>query len=120
MAKILIVDDDPSMLSFLSKALENAGHNIIAHDNGQDALDTLINMSDFDLLLSDVVMPGMDGIELSKKAVEHLPDLKIMFITGFSASLISGPKTANMSNKVIPKPFHLNDLVARVEKILQE
>lgn len=120
MAHILIVDDDPAMLSFLSKALENAGHKITSDKNGLDALKTLQENSSFDLLLTDVVMPGMDGMELSTAAEKLYPALKIMFITGFAASALNKAKGPNINGRVIAKPFHLKDLIARVEALLAE
>lgn len=121
MAQILIVDDDPAMLSFLSRALENAGHTITTKDNGLDALGALKSTPDFQLLLTDIVMPGMDGVELANKATQLYPDLKTMFITGFSAVALNktlGNNAPTNTNAVMAKPFHLNDLVNRVEKIL--
>ncbi|MGB0720398.1 MAG: response regulator, partial [Bdellovibrionales bacterium] len=85
MAHILLAEDDTSMLGFIKLALEKAGHSVEATENGYDALKTLEGGENFDLLLTDIVMPGMDGIELSQKASKLNPDLKIMFITGFSA-----------------------------------
>ena len=73
----------------------------------------------FELLLTDIVMPGMDGIELARRAAELDPDLKIMFITGFAAVALnrrrrSAPKNA----KVLSKPFHLREIVTEVERMM--
>lgn len=118
MAHILIVDDDPAMLSFLSNALEKAGHTVTIKENGQDALDILQSDQDFDLILSDVIMPGIDGIELSKEAARLLPDLKIMFITGFSAVALGDKNPEKTGKDVISKPFHLSELLIRIEEML--
>jgi len=118
MARILIAEDDSSMRSFLTMALERAGHQIIAAATGTEALSVLETRNDFDLLLSDIVMPGMDGIELSQKAAELYPELKIMFITGFAAVAMASTEPENDNAKILSKPFHLNDLVQNVEKIL--
>ena len=120
MARILIVDDDIAMLEFLSKALDNAGHNVVTKDNGRDALDLIKADQNFDLILSDVIMPGMDGIELSSEVAKLLPSLKIMFITGFSAVALGTKNPAQMGQAVMSKPFHLNELVKRVDEILSE
>ena len=70
MANILIAEDDQSMRQFLAMALERAGHSVKTAEDGKDALRTLLeDEAQFDLLLADIVMPGMDGIELSQKAM---------------------------------------------------
>ena len=118
MAHILIVDDDMAMLSFLSTALERAGHTTESRNNGRDALAELKSDTYYDLLLTDIVMPGMDGVELSKEASTLFPELKIMFITGFSAEAALPKSSASFKGNIMAKPFHLNDLIARVEEIL--
>lgn len=123
MAQILIVDDDPSMLSFLSSALENAGHTITSKDNGLCALEALEENTEFSLLLTDIVMPGMDGVELANKAKRLYPNLKTMFITGFSVVALRqtlGNNAPDNKSNVMAKPFHLKDLVSRVEAILAD
>jgi CheY-like chemotaxis protein len=72
----------------------------------------------FSLLLTDIVMPRMDGIELARKASEIDPELKIMFITGFAAVTLNSDKPAPKDARVLSKPFHLKDLVAEVDKLL--
>ena len=118
MARILLAEDDDSMRSFLAKALKRAGHEVIDADNGLDAL-ALLGDQGFDLLLADVVMPGLDGIELARRAAEIDPDLKIMFITGFAAVALRADTEAPKDAKVLSKPFHLRDLVNEVEKMLE-
>ena len=120
MAHILIAEDDSSMRHFLSMALSRAGHSVDAYGNGQDAFDALVHAAQsYDLLLSDIVMPGMDGIELSKKAAAHVPGMKIMFITGFAAvAPVAGGVATGGAAQVLAKPFHLKDLVDQVETLL--
>ena len=119
MARILIAEDDVSMLGFLKLALEKAGHQVIDENNGVDALKTLTDdKKGFDLLLTDIVMPGMDGIELSQQATKLKPDLKVMFITGFSAVAVGRDDIDIEKEKILSKPFHLNDLVQHVETLL--
>ncbi len=118
MAKILLAEDDESLRQFLAKALQRAGHNVTHCGDGLDALEAVEN-DEFDLLLADIVMPGMDGIELARRSAERLPDLRVLFITGFAAVALharrSGPK---QDTKILSKPFHLRELVDQVEKIL--
>ena len=120
MARILIAEDDTSMLGFLKLALEKAGHTVREESNGVDALNRIKDKEeqDFDLLLTDIVMPGMDGIELSQEATKAKPDIKVMFITGFSAVAVGREDFDPDKAKILSKPFHLNDLVDQVETLL--
>ena len=115
--KILLAEDDNDMRRFLVKALENAGHNVVAFDNGRSAYER-IREEPFTLLLTDIVMPEMDGIELARRATELDPDLKVMFITGFAAVALNADSTAPKHAKVLSKPIHLRDLVNEVQKML--
>lgn len=113
MARILIAEDDASMRQFLAMALEKAGHTVTLCENGILALQTIETDPAYDLLLSDIVMPGIDGIELSRKAVAIIPNLEIIFITGFAA--VTGQQT---QAQILSKPFNLKDLVSKVDAIL--
>ena len=115
--KILLAEDDNDMRRFLVKALENAGYEVIDYDNGMSAYRRL-REEPFELLLTDIVMPEMDGIELARRAAELDPDIKIMFITGFAAVALNADSRAPKDAKVLSKPFHLRDLVNEVEKLL--
>lgn len=117
MARILIAEDDDSMRHFLGRALLRAGHEVIAVGNGDDAL-TLVKESRFQLLLCDIVMPGLDGIELAKRAGQLDPDLKMLFITGFTAVAPHPVDGDRPMAHVLPKPFHLRELVEEVDRAL--
>ena len=119
MATILLAEDDETMRRFIALALERAGHSVTQHNNGLDAfLDIERHPTKYDLLLTDIVMPGMDGIELSQKATAIRLGFKIMFITGFTAIAAAKRDDAPEGTKVIAKPFHLKELVDQVQKIL--
>ncbi|MGV8997193.1 MAG: cell cycle two-component system response regulator CpdR [Parvibaculaceae bacterium] len=117
MARILLAEDDDSMRRFLAKALQNAGHDVESFGNGDEAHNKLKG-DVFDILLTDIVMPEMDGIELARRAAELDPTLKIMFITGFAAVALNPETDAPKDAKVLSKPFHLRDLVAEVERMM--
>jgi two-component system cell cycle response regulator CpdR len=117
MARILLAEDDDNMRIFLKRALERAGHQVSAVGDGESAL-TLAGDGGFDLLLADVVMPGIDGIELARRASALLPDLRIMFITGFAAVALNQPGFTRRQPRVLAKPFHLRQLVNEVDKVL--
>ena len=115
--RILLAEDDDSMRGFLARALERAGYDVIAYDNGAEAFARL-KEEPFTLLLTDIVMPRMDGIELARRASELDPDLKIMFITGFAAVTLNSELQTPKDARVLSKPFHLKDLVREIDKLL--
>ena len=114
--KILLAEDDESMRIFLAKALSKAGYEVKSYETGIEAFEFLKD-EPFTLLLTDIVMPEMDGIELARKAAEVDPDLKIMFITGFAAVALNA-ENSTPDAKVLSKPFHLRDLVNEVDRML--
>lgn len=117
MARILLAEDDESLRSFLQKALEKTGHEVCAVPDGVQAAGAMVSRR-FDLIVADIVMPGLDGIELARHARERWPDLPIMFITGFAAVALKARNEFSRRAKVMSKPFHLRDLVQEVDRIL--
>lgn len=116
--KILLAEDDDAMRVYLERALVNAGYEVDSVDRGTAAL-PLLEDGNYSLLLSDIVMPEMDGIELAQKCNEISPDTKVMFITGFAAVTLKASREQPHA-KVLSKPFHLRDLVLEVERVLEE
>ena len=117
MIRILLAEDDASMREYLQRALQRVGYDVEAVGCGTEAM-PLIAPGRYDLLLTDIVMPEMDGIELARKASELDPDLKIMFITGFAAVALNPDSHAPKDAKILSKPFHLRDLVDQEERML--
>jgi two-component system, cell cycle response regulator CpdR len=117
LTRILLAEDDDAMRGFLERALKKAGHDVVSFANGAEAFERL-KQEPFSLLLTDIVMPRMDGIELARRAAELDPDLKIMFITGFAAVILNNDTEAPKDAHVLSKPFHLKDLVREVERLL--
>ncbi|MCW1402232.1 response regulator [Novosphingobium sp. MW5] len=115
MIRILLAEDEDAMRTYLARALENAGYEVVAVDRGTAAL-PLLEEQHFDLLLSDIVMPEMDGIELAQRCAEVSPETKVMFITGFAAVTLKANREAPQA-RVLSKPFHLKDLVMEVERV---
>ncbi len=115
--RILLAEDDNDMRRFLERALEQAGYRVVSFDNGLAAYNRL-REEPFELLLTDIVMPEMDGIELARRATELDPDIKVMFITGFAAVALNPDSNAPRDTKILSKPFHLRDLVNEVQKLL--
>ena len=119
MADILLAEDDDAMRQFLATALTRAGHRVVSHRDGRQALEALEALDKpYDLLIADIVMPGVDGIELARRARLGQPELRVMFITGFAAVALEEGKPVVPGATVLSKPFHLRDLVSQVKELL--
>lgn len=119
MIRILLAEDDDAMRTYLARALEQSGYSVAAVDRGTAAI-PLLEVEKFDLLLSDIVMPEMDGIELAQRCAELSPSTKVMFITGFAAVTLKAAGRDAPHAKMLSKPFHLKDLVMEVERLFEE
>jgi two-component system cell cycle response regulator CpdR len=117
MMRILLAEDDDSLRAFLTRALERAGFEVRACADGDEALHALPEQ-EWDLLLTDIVMPGADGIEVARQAAVVQPELRIMFITGFAAVALAAKESAPQGAKVLSKPIHLREIVAEVERMM--
>ncbi|MCL6677747.1 response regulator [Sphingomonas sp. RG327] len=117
MPRILLAEDDTSMREYLQRALQRVGYDVDSVGCGTEAM-PLLESDRYDLLLTDIVMPEMDGIELAQKASAIDPDIRVMFITGFAAVALQSGRAAPEA-KMLSKPFHLKDLVAEVDRIFQ-
>ena len=116
--RILLAEDEEAMRAYLERALNKAGFEVTSVDRGTEAV-PLLEKEHFDLLLSDIVMPEMDGIELAQRCAEISPRTKVMFITGFAAVSLRASREQPHA-KVLSKPFHLRDLVLEVERVFEE
>jgi two-component system cell cycle response regulator CpdR len=116
MTRILLAEDDDSLRGFLARALERAGYEVKACADGEEAVAELDDR--WDLLLTDIVMPGIDGIEVARQAAARQPQMRIMFITGFAAVALSAGTQAPQGAKVLSKPIHLREIVTEVEKLI--
>ena len=117
MARILLAEDDDNLRRFLGRGLTRAGHTVLSAPDGDVAF-ALILEEPVDLLLADVVMPGLDGIELARRATIRWPGLRVMFITGFAAVALRNRQIGTQAATVLAKPFHLRELVGEVTRIL--
>lgn len=116
MATILIAEDDDNMRFFIHNALVRAGHFVKSVENAKKAL-ALLEKEEFDLLLTDVSMPGMNGLELTQEGLKKWPSMRVIFITGFSAMALKCRKY-NSKISLLSKPFHLNDLIHQIDVTL--
>jgi len=117
MARILIAEDDPAVRTFVSRALTYRGFHVTAVDDGTRALEMLESES-FDLLVTDVVMPGLDGIGLALKVTVDRPELPVLLMTGFSAERQRAHNLDELVCQVLVKPFTLKQVCEVVETAL--
>ena len=116
-AKILLAEDDESMRAFLTRSLTRVGHEVRSVCDGFEALPYLSD-GDFDLLVTDIVMPGMDGLELARRSTLEMPGMKVVFITGFAAVSLNSHASQDSVARVLSKPFHLRTLVDEIDRVL--
>ncbi|MEP2987624.1 MAG: response regulator [Parasphingorhabdus sp.] len=117
MIKILLAEDEKAMREHLTRALEKANYEVTAVDRGTAAIPHL-KSEEFDLLLTDIVMPEMDGIELAQQCATISPTTQVMFITGFSGVTLRAGESVPKA-KILSKPFHLRDLVLEVQRMFE-
>ena len=119
MARILLAEDDDQMRAFLTRGLRRAGHAVDPAPDGAAAL-VQAHEANYDLLLADVVMPGLDGIELARRVSLCQPGIHVMFITGFAAVALQDGGIATNRPRVLAKPFHLRHLIDEIENLLMQ
>ncbi|HEY8566800.1 MAG TPA: response regulator [Beijerinckiaceae bacterium] len=120
MARILLVDDEEPVRGFLKRGLEMDGHSVLTAIDGADGLDRLKEAAGaFDLLITDIRMPLMDGIALALAAKRDYPDLVILLMTGFADQRERARGLDAIVADVLTKPFSLGDLRATVTRVLK-
>jgi CheY-like chemotaxis protein len=119
MARVLIVDDEESMRALVARAIAMDGHNIVAAQDGAEALEILVRDGGaYDLLLTDIQMPVMDGIALALMAARDFPRLTILLMTGFADQRERASNLNAIVHDVITKPFSAADLRTAVADAL--
>ena len=119
MAKILIAEDDDAIRGLVVRALKDDGHDLTAAENGADAFDALSRHNGkFDLLLTDVKMPTMDGIALALAAGRDHPEMAIMLMTGYSDQRERAHELDALVHDVIAKPFSVEQIKGAVREAL--
>jgi CheY-like chemotaxis protein len=120
MARILVAEDDPSVRAFVVSALTMKGHEVVAEEDGGLAAETVdAEAGRFDLLLSDIKMPIMDGIGLALHVAAKYPDIIIVLMTGFADQRERAHGLEALIYDVITKPFTLADLLQKVDDALE-
>jgi two-component system cell cycle response regulator CpdR len=117
MASILVAEDDQAVRDFVSRALAYYGHDVTTVADGSAALAALAERQ-YDLMLTDIVMPGMDGIALATQATKDNPDMSVLMMTGFASE---GQRAHTQQvDRIISKPFSLKEICTAVEEALQK
>jgi two-component system cell cycle response regulator CpdR len=118
MPRVLIVDDEESMRMLVARAIAMDGHDIATAEDGAEALEILSEQGAFDLLLTDIQMPVMDGIALALAAARDFPDLTILLMTGFADQRERASGLNAIAHDVITKPFTVADIRTAVADAL--
>ena len=116
-ATVLVAEDNPAVREFIVRSLQSAGHTVTAVADGQIALDALSHEK-FKVLVTDIVMPNVDGIALALKAVRLYPDLRIVMISGYAQERMRAHNLDALVHRIIAKPFSLEEICAAVKDAL--
>jgi len=116
--RILVVDDDAAVRDVTSSMLRQIGYGVVEVEDGQAALDALARGESYDLMLIDIAMPGLSGIETARRAREGRPELRVLFVTGF-ADASEQPEPGTGHDPLIKKPFRFDDLRDEVQRALK-
>ncbi len=116
-ARVLIAEDNPAVREFITRALGGAGHEVTQTADGQQALDKL-GQATFDVLVTDIVMPNVDGIALALKATSLHPDLRIVMISGYAQERMRAHNIDALVHRIIAKPFSIDEICDAVKDAL--
>jgi PAS domain S-box-containing protein len=116
--RVLLVDDEPDLLETTGELFRTLGFEVLSATSGEEALELLKRTPDLPLLFSDVVMPGMSGFELARKARALAPGIKVILASGYVAEGVAAKEGGALDSfEFLPKPYRLSDLVQRLRKI---
>jgi two-component system cell cycle response regulator CpdR len=118
MARILVAEDERAVREFVCRALDQEGHTVTSVEDGLEALSQLA-VKEFDLLLTDIVMPGMDGIALALKVARDKPDMPILMMSGYAMERQRAHNLDALIHEVVAKPFTLRQILDAVQKVLK-
>lgn len=118
MTRVLVVDDEPMVRSFVDRVLREAGYETTLASDGPEALAALEARGPFDLLLTDQMMPAMNGDEVARRARLGRPDLKVLYLTGFSDHLFNAKSMLWTDEAFLDKPCSMKELTEAVSLLL--
>ena len=115
--RVLLVEDNPHVLVFARQLLEDLHYNVFAAESGEQAMELIAANEGIDLLLADVVMPGMSGIELAQAARRHWPELPVVLATGYSDEILRGSASAF---EILRKPYDIHSLGTAIVAAMED
>ena len=120
-ATVLLVEDDRPLLEFFSRVLRRDGYRVLEAENGVEALKVAEDHSDdrIDVLLSDVAMPYMDGIQLAERLREIRPEIQVLLTTGLPIQMVMDRCGPTFKADFLPKPFSVSDLSGKIKRLVE-
>ncbi|MBF0246790.1 MAG: PAS domain-containing protein [Alphaproteobacteria bacterium] len=116
---VLLVEDEDAVRMFSARALREKGYTVLEATNGEEALEVInAQTKAIDLIVTDVVMPGMDGHTLVQFVRQEMPDVKVILISGFADNVLPGGVSPESGFAFLPKPFSLQDLASKVKAVM--
>ena len=116
--KVLVVDDDPILLEIVGEQISLFGYEPILASSAEKALEVALKQIKIDLLLTDIVMPKMNGVDLAKQFVALYPETKVLFMSGYMCPSMAHYQTPNGEPAFVQKPFLMNTLIAKMRNVL--
>ncbi len=119
-ANVLLVEDEDAVRVFAARALKSKGYKVFEARTGEQALEMLKEQASVDIMVTDMMMPGMDGGTLARMVRAERPEIKILLISGYSEEVARGDIVDTTNFHFLPKPFSLGQLTAKVKDVLKE
>ncbi len=117
--RVLVAEDDPVLRTMLQRLLRDAGFEVLTAKQGDEALGMALRASgEFDLVVTDVRMPVMDGLELARRLQDRWPGLPVLYISGYDVELSAGSRRGGARQSLLRKPFDLDELLREVTRLL--
>jgi CheY-like chemotaxis protein len=118
---VMVVDDDCHTLNFVTECLSQMGQEVYSAASGEEAIELIRKLRvKIDLLLSDVIMPGITGIELARRLVADTPATKIIFMSGYMKPALTSENSGNRESGFLQKPFSGKTLINHIKQVLAE
>jgi CheY-like chemotaxis protein len=117
---VLVVDDQPDVLESAIELFKVMGYDVLSASNGPDALAILKRVPDVEVLFSDIVMPGMDGVTLGREARKLVPSINVILVSGYSASHLTKPGEDVSEFRFLKKPFRMAEVARMLRQAVTE